>query len=170
MQVIVKKITDESLMQWAAGLTIDNKTDISLNKMYRCEHSPMRTQIFKIEMRSIPTFVSVHFVRHDAVGQLHFVKSNRSDRGGAKDVNRWSPVNHGMLLNAQHLVDMSMSRLCGKASKETRDVMQLIKDGVWKVDPALATKMRPKCLYRGGVCHEAKPCGFLERRNKDNGF
>lgn len=171
MEIKVEKITDESLMQWAAGLTIDSTTDISLNKMYKCEHSPMRTQMFKVEMRDIPTFVSVHLVRHK-IGVEHFVKSNREDRcgKGKPTPDRYTPVNHGMFLNADALITMARKRLCGKASATTQIVMQLIKDKVWLVDPALAIRMRPECLYRGEVCHEDKPCGFLERRNKENGF
>jgi len=133
----------------------------SLKQLYLWEHSPSRTQMFWIIMEGIPTKVSVHLVRHAAVGQQHYVMSNRPDRGGAGDdaVTRNSPVNHRMLLNAQHLIDMSRKRLCFQASKETRDVMIEIREAVEWVDGDLSDYMVPNCVYRGGYCCEPKPCG-----------
>lgn len=133
----------------------------SLKQLYQWEHSPSRTQMFWVVMEDIPTKVSVHLVRHAAVGQQHYVMSNRPDRGGAGDdiVTRNSPVNHRMLLNAQHLIDMSRKRLCYKASKETRLVMTMIRNAVEEIDADLALYMVPNCVYRGGYCCEPRPCG-----------
>ena len=133
----------------------------SLKDLYLWEHSPSRTQMFWIHMENIPSFVSVHLVRHAAVGQQHYVMSNRTDRGGLGNevVTRNSPVNHRMLLNAQHLIDMSRRRLCYKASPETREVMGRIKEAIGVIDPDLALYMVQECVYRGGFCHEPKACG-----------
>ena len=141
----------------------------SLNQLYLWEHSPSRTQLFWINMLGIPTKVSVHLVRHAAVGQQHFVMSNRADRGGAGDdqVTRNSPVNHRMLLNAQHLIDMSRKRLCFQASTETRTVMIMIWEAVRLVDIDLSAYMVPNCVYRGGYCCEPKPCGHFKVRRYD---
>ena len=106
MMVRAEKLTGTDLMRWACGLTIDKESTIDLYEIYKNEHSPIRTQLFKVEMLDIPTFVSVHFVRHTQ-GVTHFVKSNRKDRGGKDDVDRWTPVNHGMLCNAQALINMA---------------------------------------------------------------
>lgn len=133
----------------------------SLKQLYLWEHSPSRTQLFWVNMTGIPTKVSVHLVRHSAVGQQHYVMSNRPDRGGAGDsvVTRNTPVNHRMLLNAQHLIDMSRRRLCFKASTETREVMEGIKNSLQYVDADLIGYMVPNCVYRGGYCCEPSPCG-----------
>jgi hypothetical protein len=54
LQIEVEKITDPILMRWACSMTIDSKSDISLERIYKNEHSPMRTQIFKVSMYGIP--------------------------------------------------------------------------------------------------------------------
>ena len=156
MQITVEKITGIDLMRRACEATTGKPSNMSLDAIYRCEHSPIRTQLFWVEMRDIPTFVSVHLVRHN-IGVTHFVSSNRDDRGGNAEADRNTPVNHSMLINAQALINMARKRLCGKASVETRDVMYDIRSSIHEVDPDLASYMVPECLYRGG-CHELKPC------------
>jgi len=158
MNIVIKKLTDEKIMQRACEMTMNgNKiSKTTLEKIYDCEHSPIRTQIFWIEMIGIPTFVSVHLVRHN-IGVTHFVKSNREDLGGDGVANRLTPVNHGMFINAQELINMARKRLCLKTHKDTRKVMQMIKKEIEIVDPALAKFMVPECEYRQS-CHELKPC------------
>jgi len=163
MEVIVEKITTIEDMHEAFESTVRGgaKVKCKLRHAYLWEHSPIRTQLFKVKMIDIPSFVSVHFVRHAAVGQQHYVMSNRDDRGGEgnTEVNRLSPVKHTMILNAQHLIDMARKRLCFKSSKETRHVMLLIKEKIKKVDQDLSSFMVPNCIYRGNICTEPKPCG-----------
>ncbi len=164
MKVSIEKITTlvDAHLAIESTMRAGFEAKCSLSQLYLWEHSPSRTQMFWIMMENIPTKVSVHFVRHAAVGQQHYVMSNRPDRGGAGDdvVNRNSPVNHRMLLNAQHLIDMSRKRLCHQASTETRELMQAIRETMmYKVDPELGVFMVPNCVYRGGYCCEPKPCG-----------
>ena len=162
MEIIVKKLTDEALMRRACEMTMRGvESKMTLDKIYQCEHSPMRTQMFWIEMLGIPSFVSVHFRTH-SVGITHFVTSNREDRGGGENVDRWTPVNHGMLLNAQSLVNLARKRLCTKAHAETRKVMIKIRKQVLFEDPDLFSYLLPECVYRGG-CFEPKSCGWYER-------
>lgn len=73
---------------------------------------------------------------------------------------RYTPVNLGLLVNAQSLIDMAKLRLCLQAAKETRIVFQALKGEIRKVDPDLADMMVRKCVYRGGLCGEARCCGF----------
>lgn len=160
MRIEARKITNELLLRLACSFTIAAESKMSLDRIYKCEHSPMRTQMFVVEMYGIPTFVSVHFVRHKH-GVEHFVKSNRDDRGG-KDGGRREPVNHLMLVNAQALVNMARKRLCFQAHTETVKTMVAIKEAIEKVDPTLARFMVPECMYRNG-CHELRPCGYFER-------
>lgn len=77
-----------------------------------------------------------------------------------ENADRYTPVNLGLLLNAQSLMDMAKLRLCNQASSETRQVFQAIKDEIAKVDPELASMMVRKCVYRGGLCGESRCCGF----------
>lgn len=159
MQIKVTKLTDETILRAACEATMrGQQSKVSLDKMYRCEHSPIRTQLFWIEMKDIYTFVSVHLVRHKT-GVEHFVMSNREDRGGTGKEDRYTPINHSMFINAQALIQMSRKRLCGAAHQEAQNVMQAIKDEIEKVDPDLARYMVRECEYRNGICPELKCCG-----------
>lgn len=159
MEIKAKKLTGITELRAACEATMRGKSNIDFHTAYKSEHSPIRTQIFWVEMIDIPTFVSVHYSRHK-VGVEHFVRSNRNDRGGAGDdrVTRETPVNHSMLINAQALIQMARKRLCGKAHRAARGVMLRILEAIYAVDPWLGDFMVPECVYRGGICPEAKPC------------
>ena len=167
MEINIEKLTDINLVIKACNSTFRGKSKITLDKMYKCEHSPMRTQMFWVEMIDIPTFVSVHFVRHK-VWTEHFILSNRDDRGGPgnNNVTRLTPVNHSMWLNAEALINMSKKRLCNQSSIETIEVMELIRDKVGIIDSELKKYMVPQCVYRNGICPELHPCGKLKEKLK----
>ena len=164
MKIIVDKVVGEEWMQEACKFTSGGgSTTMTLKRVYGCEHSPMRIQRFMVRMYDIPTFVSVHLVRH-SVGVVHFVKSNREDRPGCTgDTGRMHPVNHMMDINAQALINMARKRLCSKAHAETIKVMKEIKAQVMLVDPDLAESMVRECEYRRG-CHEERSCGYFKAR------
>lgn len=73
---------------------------------------------------------------------------------------RYTPVNLGLFINAQSLIDMAKLRLCKQAHAETIEVFQAIKNEVAKVDSELAAMMVRKCVYRNGLCGESRCCGF----------
>lgn len=155
----IRKLTDPKLMRRACAVTTGReRSRATLPVMYRCEHSPIRTPLFWIEMEGIPAFVSTHFVRHK-VGVEHFVHSLRDDRNGDGTEDRNSLVTHAMLINAAALIQMSRKRLCYQAHEETRKVMGKIKDAMEHVDQALANNMRAECRYRGNRCPEPVCCG-----------
>lgn len=157
MKVKVTKLTDIDLMHKACEMTMHGqKSKISLDEMYLSEHSPARTQLFWIELYGIPTFVSVHLVRHK-YGVEHFVRSNREDRGGGASVDRNSPVNHGMLINAQAIINISKERLCQKTHENTRYVWKAVIKAISRHDKLLARHCVPKCLYRS-KCPEPQSC------------
>jgi hypothetical protein len=167
IEINAEKLTDVLLVQKACGFTINAESKMTLAKIYQCEHSPMRTQLFWIEMHGIPSFVSTHLVRHK-IGVEHYVQSLRDDRGGTGTEGRATPVNHAMLANAQALVNMGRKRLCYKAHTETYLVMFQIKNEIAKLDKALSDLMVPECVYRNG-CHEVKSCGYYDKvRNSEN--
>lgn len=160
MKIEVTKLTDEDLMRETCDATrhpgqVPSK--MTLEKAYQCQHSPVRSQLFKIRLEGIPSYVSTHIVRHSATGQVHYVESNRSDRGGSDKVDRMTPVTHLLIVNAQHLMDMSLFRLCYVADKRTVAVFARLKKAIAKVDPDLAKAMVPKCV-KYGYCNELKPC------------
>jgi len=164
-EITVTKLTDVDLCRRACAFTSGKESAMTLEKIYRCEHSPIRTQLFWVEMVGIPTFVSVHLVRHK-IGVEHFVRSHRDDRGGTGTEDRNTPVDHAMLINAQALISMARKRLCMKAHTQTREVMWSIKSAVAEVDEDLAGFMGAECLYRKG-CHEPRSCGWWESMNNN---
>ena len=161
MDIKVTKVTSTDLIQWACGITIDKETNIKVEEIYRNEHSPMRTQMFCIEMLGIPSFVSTHFVRHSQ-GVTHFVSTKRDDRGGDGTEDRNTPVNHGMFINAQALINIARKRLCHKSHKATRAVMERIVDEMLYADSELYDFLVPECYYRNG-CNEKKSCGLYDK-------
>lgn len=162
MKIEVEQITGIELAREACSFTIGKESGVSLENLAKCEHSPLRTQMFCVRMYEIPTYVSIHFVRHK-IGVEHFVKSNRPDRGGDEITHRNSPVNHLMFCNAHSLIHMARRRLCFQASSGTREVMQRIKiaSPQW-----LYPYLVKECTYRGGMCHELRQCE--EMRGKIN--
>lgn len=164
MKILVEKLTDETLLRRACAVTMGTgSSKARLEALYDCEHSPIRTQLFWVEMLDIPYFVSVHLVRHK-VGVEHFVKSLRDDRCGKGGETRESPVNHAMLINAAALIQMARKRLCTQAHVKTRRVMEALKEAVTEKDPVLAGFLVPECDYRGGWCHELRSCGRAPKK------
>lgn len=163
MKVTAYKITDINLLRSTCEATMHTHVDSKMTRagIYNCEHSPIRSQMFVVKMEGIPSYVSVHLVRHK-IGVEHFVQTMRDDRGAKEVADRNTPVNHTMILNAQTLINMAKKRLCYKASDKTREVFNLIVDAVAVVDEDLPKFLEPECIYRGGFCHEPKMCGKVE--------
>jgi len=161
MSVQVQKITMEDLMREGIEFSLKNtiNSTLSLENIYKCKHSPIRTQLFVLRMKDIPYEVAVHFRTHAAVGQLWILGSERADRNtGQRD----GKTDVFALLNAQHLIEMSWKRLCFQSFADTTKVMIEIRDGVKQIDPALAEHMVPHCLYINR-CDELKSCGYYNR-------
>lgn len=161
--VSVEKLTDESTLRWSCEMTLrpGQTSRAPFAKLLQCEHSPIRTRLYRITLIGVPTFVSVHLVRHKH-GAEHFVQSNRDDRrGGAlsdEQINRLTPVNHGITINAQALIGMSRKRLCLNAHQKTVAWWTRVRKAVSEVDPAMAQFMVPECVYRNGLCPELRMC------------
>lgn len=159
-QISIKKLTNVPLVYEAIKSTVNKDVlpKSTLFDIYGWEHSITRTQMFWIEMKNIHSFCSVHLVRHK-IGVEHFVQSNRIDRGGKEKADRYTPVKHSMLINAEAVIAIAKARLCFKASKETREIIYSVKKEMIEIDFALALHMLPKCFHQGMICKEPKPCG-----------
>ena len=81
MNIKVRKLISVELLREANSFTTNKESKMSLQTAYRLKHSPIRTQIFWIEMRDIPLFVASQLVRSH-VGIQCFQLSKRTDRGG----------------------------------------------------------------------------------------
>lgn len=149
------------------------------------EHSPIKLVEYWIDMDDLKQWIGVHYLRHPFV--LPFISSQRSDRTAnpedaanavlsmiREDIindpnfNRenWrdyrlqgSSNDHTFVVNAQTLINISRKRLCGCASKETRQAWSLVKDAIAEIDPETAKAMVPNCIYRG-FCPEMTCCGY----------
>lgn len=125
-------------------------------------HSPIESLMFRVELRGIPSWVSVHLVRHK-IGVTHYVSSQRDDRHTnpkpREEMPQGTPINHTMVLNAQAVIAISKKRLCSQASRETCAVWSGVEALMRELDPAMAWAMNPECWWCGGLCPEMKPCG-----------
>ena len=166
MRIEARSLTPQQYIYQALAFTTHNPgklPEIDLKKLYLSEHSPIRVRDFWIEMWKIPTSVAYQLRTHKN-GVEHYIESFRSDRGGPPrdEATLAAPRNHAMKINAQALINMARARLCRKAEKETREVMEAIKAAIAEIDPDLAACMVPNCEYRG-KCYELKPCPKVTR-------
>ena len=103
-------------------------------------------------------------VRH-WLGFIPFVHSQREDRRvldcSRDELPQGSLNDMDIMANAQALINVSRKRLCGNASKETREAWKKVQDAVREVDPVMADKMVPSCIYRGFCC-ELECCGYCK--------
>lgn len=132
-------------------------------KMLLAEHSPIRLLEFEWVWDNIQQWITTHLVRHHE-GCEKFVHSQRSDRRNlqcSRDELPQGALNDmGMAANAQALINISRKRLCSCASKETREAWQQVKEKIGEIDPILAEKMVPECIYRGFCPEFMHSCGY----------
>ena len=146
-------------------------------KMLLAEHSPIRLLEYDWSWGEIRQWVTAHLVRHHE-GCEKFVHTQRGDRRKiladygveTRDELPQGALNDmDMTANAQALINISRKRLCNCASKETREAWTQVKEAIAEVDPILASKMVPECLYRGFCPEFMNPCGYskTEKYKKD---
>ena len=131
-------------------------------KILLAEHSPIRELVFKWEWIDIPSWVSVHFVRHK-IGIEHFVSTQRNDRTKVdRDKSTQDTiVSHYFEANAQAIINISRKRLCTQAHKETREKwIEFLDKEVKEKEPELYSVCVSECIYRG-FCPEFTCCGFV---------
>lgn len=158
-------------------------SDSFKRKVLLAEHSPIRLLEYDITIEDIQQWVTVHFVRHHE-GCQFFVHSQRIDRNEAVknladkmyELLKGASFNldstrdavpqglrNDLLLsaNAQALINISRKRLCkGCASKETRLTWELVIEMLKDIDPILAEKCVPECVYRGFCPEMDNYCGY----------
>lgn len=137
-------------------------------KMLLAEHSPIRLVEFEWTWNGIKQWVTTHIVRHHE-GCEKMVHSQRGDRRAileeygveTRDELPQGAVNDmDMTANAQALINISRKRLCSCASPETRAAWKQVQEAIRKVDPIMAEKMVPECIYRGFCPEFMNPCGY----------
>ena len=145
-------------------------------KMLLAEHSPIRLLEYDWSWGEIRQWVTAHLVRHHE-GCEKFVHTQRGDRRKILEdygVETRDGLPQGalndmdMTANAQALINISRKRLCNCASKETREAWIQVKEAIAEVDPVLASKMVPECLYRGFCPEFINPCGYSKTEKYQN--
>lgn len=135
-------------------------------KILLAEHSPIRLLEYDFTWEDIRMWVSTHIVRHH-LGCEKFVHTQRTDRNEIlKQLDR-DKLPQGLLndmdmvCNAQSFINISRVRLCKMASPETRKAWSLVIEYLREnVDPILAEKCVPNCLYRGFCSETENGCGY----------
>ena len=137
-------------------------------KMLLADHSSIRLLEYEWTWADIMQWVTTHLVRHHE-GCEKFVHTQRGDRRAILDEYNVSSRNElpqgatndmDMTANAQALISISRKRLCNCASKETREAWKQVQDAIREVDPVMADKMVPECIYRGFCPEFMNPCGY----------
>lgn len=173
---ILKAPTKEDwiLVKQAAFVTIgkETETEPSLEwkrRILQAVHSPIRTLNYAVLMEGIPSWVSVHLVRH--IHAQPFVSTQRNDRCN-RDENydrrkapQDTPVDMIWYFNAEELITICHKRLCLLASTETREVVQEIVKQITELCPEWkgTNLLVPLCTYRGGICTEFAPCEYYKK-------
>lgn len=171
MEIFVKQISTPNRALNAARLTVYKQAtdkEPSANwwaKMLLSEHSPIRLVEYDVIFKNIPRFVADQLARYRQGCEIFF-QSQRPDRCPNDNRSRHEkpqdePTTLQMSLNAQSLIYIARQRLCTKASKETRDILVLLKSKIQEIDPVLADKMQPNCVYHGR-CQELNKCGYVD--------
>lgn len=143
-------------------------------KILLAEHSPIRLLEYDFTWEDIRMWVTTHIVRHHE-GCEKFVHTQRTDRNEALKTLSRDDLPQGLLndmdmtCNAQAFINISRKRLCNCASKETREAWKLVIEYLKEVDPILAEKCVPECIYRGFCPEFDNCCGYCktEKFKKD---
>jgi hypothetical protein len=171
MEITVKQVTPWSRALDAARWTVHKESlggkepsDKFKKQILLAEHSPIREVVYDIAIKGIPQWVSVHLVRHHE-GVQFYVGTQREDRVKLSckrdDLPQGSLVDVKMTINAQALINISRKRLCTKAAPETRAVWKAVITELSFVDPIMASKCVPECVYRG-FCPEMQSCRWCD--------
>jgi thymidylate synthase ThyX len=172
MNVTVKKITDWDLVYEMALYTQGKKPTKLIpseewkRKTIKASHSILRCMQFMVYIEDVPNFVHNHLVRH--VTLQPFIRTMREDLTGVSsdEITRNTHNNGCYMMNAQTLMSVANQRLCYKASKETREVMEQIVKRVSEIEPMLAQFLVPNCI-KVGYCPEYKSCGFKFEKKRE---
>lgn len=150
------------------------------------EHSPIRLLEYDFTIEGIRQWVTVHLVRHHE-GCEKFVHSQRQDINAEIEkvtanvikaleeaglaradwrerdyMFQGSENDMDMTCNAQAFISISRKRLCiGCPSLETRQAWEIVIEMLKEIDPILAEKCVPECVYRGFCPEERRCCGYV---------
>lgn len=161
------RVVNAARRTWGKKPISKEPSDTFKKKILLAEHSPIRLLEYDFTWEDIKQWITAHFVRHHE-GCEKFVHTQRTDvNKDLAGLNRDSFL-QGMLndmdmsCNAQSFINISRKRLCkGCASKETRNAWELVIEYLKDIDPILASKCVPECVYRGFCPEFDRCCGYV---------
>lgn len=180
------RVVNAARRTWGKDPIDHEPSDKFKRKILLAEHSPIRLLEYDFTIENIRQWVTVHLVRHH-IGCEKFVHTQRQDINDQVEVitkriieilreegldNKWwrerdymfqgAGNDMDMTCNAQSFMSISRKRLCfGCASPETRQAWQVVIDALEDVDPILAEKCVPECVYRGFCPETDRCCGYV---------
>lgn len=181
-----KRVVNAARRTWGKEPIDHEPKDSWKRSILLAEHSPIRLLEYDFTIADIRQWVTVHLVRHH-VGCEKFVHSQRQDINDQVEVitkklidilkeegllrEGWrerdymfqgEPNEMDMTCNAQAFMSISRKRLCyGCPSPETRQAWEVVIEALREVDPILAEKCAPDCIYRGFCTEGKKCCGYV---------
>ena len=160
------RVLNAARRTWGKKPINHEPSDKFKKKILLAEHSPIRLLEYDFTWEDIRQWVTAHFVRHHE-GCEKFVHTQRTDinenyKGLDRDTLPQGLLNDmDMTCNAQSFINISRKRLCkGCASKETREAWELVIKYLEEIDPILASKCVPECVYRGFCPEFERCCGY----------
>ena len=180
------RVVNAARRTWGKKPIDHEPSDKFKKKILLAEHSPIRLLEYDFTIENLRQWVSIHVCRHH-VGCEKFVHSQRQDINSEVEVitkrlidvlqeegllrEGWKERDYmfqgegndmDMTCNAQAFINISRKRLCmGCTSPETRLAWKLVIDALREVDPILAEKCVPECLYRGFCPETDRCCGYV---------
>ena len=178
------RVVNAARRTWGKKPINHEPSDSFKKKVLLAEHSPIRLLEYDFTIEDVRQWVTVHLVRHHE-GCEKFVHSQRQDinadienitkkvievladagmlKDGWKERDYMFQGEHNdmdMTCNAQAFINISRKRLCSCASPETREAWKLVIEMLKEVDPILASKCVPECVYRGFCPETERCCGY----------
>ena len=123
------------------------------------EHDPIRDIEIKFRWRNIPYWIAMHWKTHIWRSRTNTQRNDRQGDYDRTEAPQKAPVDMMWSVNGEELITIANKRLCNLASKETRELVQMICDKVIEVCPEFKEELVPMCVRNGGVCYEMFPCG-----------
>lgn len=183
------RVVNAARRTWGKAPINHEPSDKFKRKILLAEHSPIRLLEYDFTIEGVRQWVTTHLVRHHE-GCEKFVHTQRQDineeiekkvesvirvltRAG---LNRdgWKERDYmfqgdgndmDMTCNAQAFISISRKRLCyGCASKETREAWEVVIAMLKEIDPILAEKCVPECVYRGFCSETDRCCGYVHTK------
>ena len=180
------RVVNAARRTWGKAPLNKEPSDKFKRKILLAEHSPIRLLEYDFTIENIRQWVTVHLVRHHE-GCEKFVHTQRQDINEKvermvkhiMDILEREMMLHGgwrerdylfqgqendmdMTCNAQAFINISRKRLCyGCPSKETREAWEIVIKALSEIDPILAEKCVPECVYRGFCPEPDRCCGYI---------